>query len=119
MLTDKKAKVEDVKHKGPVVLAAEPKMKRGYDHPESSKSSRPFCFFHNVHSHNTNDCQELRAIRDGCLSRCPEHNDRGYGRGGGGSGGRRDDRDSRQEWRDQPREDHWERQPFPLERSAS
>ncbi|XP_073360106.1 uncharacterized protein [Aegilops tauschii subsp. strangulata] len=59
---DKKAKAKDVKCKGPTVLTAEPEMKRGCDHPESSKSSSPFCVFHNVHSHNTNDCQELRAI---------------------------------------------------------
>ena len=44
---------------------------RGRDHPESSKSSRPFCAFHNTHSHNTNDCQELRAIRDGHFGRRP------------------------------------------------
>ena len=53
---DKKAKVKDAKRKGPAVLAAEPEMKRGYGHPESSKGSRPFCIFHNVHSHTTNDC---------------------------------------------------------------
>ena len=34
---DKKAKTKDVKHKGPTVLVAEPEMKRGCDHPESSK----------------------------------------------------------------------------------
>jgi hypothetical protein len=42
-------------------------MKHGCDYPESSKGGRPFCAFHNVHSHNTNDCQELRALRDGRL----------------------------------------------------
>ena len=79
---EKKAKAKDVKRKGATVLAAEPDMKRGRDQPESSKSSRPFCTFHNVHSHNTNDCQELRAIRDGCFGRRPECSDRGYDRGG-------------------------------------
>ena len=78
---DKKAKTKDVKRKGAAVLAAGPEMKRGCDHPESSKGSRPFRSFHNVHSHNTNDCQELRAIRDGRLGRRPKRNDRGYGRG--------------------------------------
>ena len=58
-LEEKKAKGKDVKRKGAAVLAAEPDTKRGRDQPESSKSSRPFCAFHNVHSHNTNDCQEL------------------------------------------------------------
>ena len=76
---EKKAKAKDVKRKGVAVLAAEPEMKRGRDIHESSKSSRPFCAFHNVHSHNTNDCQELRAIQDGRLGRRPERNNRGYG----------------------------------------
>ena len=62
---DKKAKTKDVKRKGPAVLAAEPEMKRGCDHPKSSKSNRPFCVFHYVHSHNANNCQELRALATG------------------------------------------------------
>ena len=78
-LEEKKAKAKDVKRKGVAVLAVEPDTKRGRDQPESSKSSRPFCAFHNVHSYNTNDCQELRAIRDGRFARRPERNDRGYG----------------------------------------
>ena len=53
---DKKAKVKDVKRKGAAVLAAEPEVKCGRDHPESSRGSRPFCAFHNMHNHNTNDC---------------------------------------------------------------
>ena len=53
---DKKAKGKDVKRKGVAVLAAEPEMKRAHDYPESSKSSHPFCTFHNVHNHNNNDC---------------------------------------------------------------
>ena len=88
---EKKGKAKDVKRKGAAVLTAEPDTKCGMDQPESSKSSRPFCAFHNLHSHNTNDCQELRAIRKGRFGRRPERNDRGYGRGGGrggGSGGR-------------------------------
>ena len=50
-----KTKAKDVKRKGVAVLAAELEMKRGRDIPESSKNSRPFCAFHNVHNHNTND----------------------------------------------------------------
>ena len=64
-----------MKRKGAAVLAAEPEMKRDCNHPESSKGRRPFCIFHNMHSNNTNDCQELRAIRDGHFSRRPERND--------------------------------------------
>ena len=80
---EKKAKAKDVKRKGVAVLAAEPDTKRGRDQPESSKGSRPFCVFHNLNTHNTSDCQELRAIRDGRFGRRPERNDRGYGRGRG------------------------------------
>ena len=80
---EKKAKAKDVKRKEAVVLAAEPDTKRGRDQPESSKNSRPFCAFHNLHTHNTSDCQELRAIREGRFGRRPERNDRGYDRRGG------------------------------------
>ena len=59
---EKKAKAKDVKHKGAVVLVAEPDTKRGRDQPESSKSSRPFYAFHHLDTHNTSDWQELRAI---------------------------------------------------------
>ena len=45
---EKKLKAKDVKHKGAIVLAAEPETKRGCDHPESSNGNRPFCAFHNV-----------------------------------------------------------------------
>ena len=38
-LEDKKAKAKDVKRKEPTVLAAEPEMKHGWDHPDSSKSN--------------------------------------------------------------------------------
>ena len=47
---EKKAKAKDVKRKGAAVLTVEPNTKRGRDHPESSKSIRPLCTFHNVHS---------------------------------------------------------------------
>ena len=62
---EKTAKAKDVKRKGTVVLATELDTKHGRDQPESSNGSRPFCTFHNVRTHNTNDYQELRAIRDG------------------------------------------------------
>ena len=75
---EKKPKVKDVKRKGAVVLAAEPDTKRGRDQPESSKGSR-YYMYHDLHTHNTNKCQELRAVREGRICRCPERNDRGYG----------------------------------------
>ena len=76
---EKKSKAKDVKRKGVAMLAAEPDTKRGRDQPESSRRSRPFCTFHNVHGQNTNYCQELRAIRDRRVGRRPERNDRGDG----------------------------------------
>ena len=76
---EKKAKAKDVKRKEAAVLTAEPDRKRGRDQPKSSKNSRPFCAFHNLHSHNTSDYQELRAIREGRFGRRPKRNDRGYG----------------------------------------
>ena len=54
-LEEKKAKAKDMKHKGAAMLAARPDTRRGRDQPESSKSSRPFCAFHNMHNHNSND----------------------------------------------------------------
>ena len=83
---EKKAKAKDVKRKVAAVLVEEPDTKRGRDQPESSKGGRPFCAFHNLNTHNTSDCQELRAIREGRFGRCPECSNWGYGRGGGRGG---------------------------------
>ena len=55
---EKKPKAKDVKRKGAAVLAAEPDTKRGRDQPEPSKGSR-YCVYHDLHTHNTNECQEL------------------------------------------------------------
>ena len=49
-----------MKRKGAAVLATEPDKKRGRDQPKSPKSSRLFCAFHNLHTHNTNDYEELK-----------------------------------------------------------
>ena len=75
---EKKAKAKDVKRKGAVVLAAEPDTKHGRDQPESSKGSR-YCVYHDLHTHNTNECQELRAMREGRIGCRPDRGDRGYG----------------------------------------
>ena len=61
---EKKSKAKDVKHKGAAMLAAEPDTKRGRDQPESFKGSR-YCVYHDLHTLNTNECQELRAVREG------------------------------------------------------
>ena len=82
----KKPKAKDVKRKGASVLAAEPDTKRGRDQPESCKGSW-YCVYHDLHTHNTNECQELRAVRDVRAGRRPKHSDRGYGRGGARGGG--------------------------------
>src|SRR3954463_15429704 len=103
---EKKPKAKDVKRKGAVVLAAEPDTKRGKDLLESSRGSR-YCVYHDLHTHNTNECQELRAVQGGRIGRRPDRADWGYGRGGGRNPGRWEDRGPRQGWRDQPREDRW------------
>ena len=51
----KKTKSMDVERKGVAVVAAEPDTKRGRDQPESSKGSR-YCVYHDLHTHNTNEC---------------------------------------------------------------
>ena len=48
------------------MLAAEPDTKWGRDQPES-KGSR-YCVYHDLHTHNTNECQELRAVREGRIA---------------------------------------------------
>ena len=58
---EKKPKAKDVKRKGAAVLAAEPVTKRGRDQPKPPKGSR-YCVYHDLHTHNTNECQELRAM---------------------------------------------------------
>ena len=107
---EKKPKAKDVKRKGAALLAAEPDTKWGRDQPESSKGSR-YCVYHDLHTHNTNECQELRAVREGRTGRRLDCSDRGYGRGGGRNTGRWDDRGPRQGWHDQPREDRWQDPP--------
>ena len=82
-MADKKTKAEESKRKGPAVLAAEPVVKRGCGYDDLPRDNRPYGIFHNVHSHNTNDCQELRAMRGGRIGQRPERDNRGYGRGGG------------------------------------
>src|SRR3954463_6541275 len=103
---EKKPKAKDVKCKGAAVLAAEPDTKRGKDLPESSRGSW-YYVYHNLHTHNTNECQELRAVREGRIGRRPDRVDWGYGRGGGRNPGRWEDHGPRQGWRDQPGEDRW------------
>ncbi len=107
---EKKPKTKNVKRKGATVLAAEPDTKQGKDLPESSRGGR-YCVYHDLHTHNTNECQELRTVREGRIGHRPKCADRGYGRGGGRNTGRWEDRGPRQGWRDQPREDRWQDPP--------
>ena len=64
---------------------------------ETCGDHRPFCDFHQVHSHTTKDCLQLKKLRDERLARNgqagPSRSDgwRGSGRGGDSRGrGRRD-----------------------------
>ena len=96
MPNDRKSKGKDVKRKGLAVLAAKLEQKHGHDRNEPEKDNRPFCVYHNVRTHNTEDCQELKSLRDERLGRRGDRNDRGPGRGGGRSGGQWDSRDGNQ-----------------------
>ena len=71
---EKKSKAKDMKCKGAAVLAVEPDTKRGRDQPESFKGSR-YYVYHELHTHNTNECQELRAVREGRIGRRPDRNE--------------------------------------------
>ena len=72
-----KPKNKDPKRKGPAVLAAEPERKRGRDRDEAKKDGRPFCVYHNMHSHSTEDCYELKLLREGRQGRRGDRNERG------------------------------------------
>ena len=64
--TDREAKPSRVKGQKrdlPRVFAAEPEWKRGCDRDEA-KDDYPFCVYHNMHSHATEDCHELKLLCD-------------------------------------------------------
>ena len=98
MATKGKNKVKgdnaDTKRKAPAVLAAEPerKYKRSDGAPEAD--NRPFCAFHQMHSHATENCFQLERLCGDRLMRNDQEGPsrgggwRGSGRGGGRSGGR-------------------------------
>ena len=73
----------DTKHKSPAVLAAEPerKYKRNDGTPEVDNC--PFCSFHQMHSHATEDCFQLERLRGDRLMR---NDQEGPSRGGGWRG---------------------------------
>jgi len=73
--------------KSPAVLAAEPEKTHRRADDDASKGDRPFCAYHNKHTHNTEDCYELKKLRDECGGQRRRGNDRGYGHGGGRGGG--------------------------------
>lgn len=106
-----KPKGKDTKRKGPTVLAVEPDYKRGRDRGEAKKDDHPFCAYHNVNSHSTEDCHELKLLHEGCTECRGSRKERGKGRGGGGGGGRWGDNNNygagdnnRQGWQNQPRQ---------------
>ena len=82
----KKKKSSTEKRKTTAVLVAEPdaKQPRAVSPAASTKKKddRPFCIYHNRHAHATEDCYELKRLRD---SREARERGRG-GRGGRGKG---------------------------------
>jgi hypothetical protein len=82
------------KCKPPAILAAEPEQKnhRGSGSASGKHDKRPFYVFHNMHSHSTEDCYELKKLSE-------EHKKRWSGEGaisGGGRGGHRGNKHPRQ-----------------------
>ncbi|XP_073355236.1 uncharacterized protein [Aegilops tauschii subsp. strangulata] len=76
-----KPKGRDSERKGSAVLAAEPEWKRGCDRDEA-KDDCPFCVYHNMHSHATEDCHELKLLCDERQEKRGGRNDRGPRRSG-------------------------------------
>jgi len=88
-----KSKTKDSKRKTSAVLAAEPEQKHQRGSTPAEQDDRPFCVYHDMHSHDTKDCYELKQLRDDRqkkrgLDRPARGGGRGTGRGGGRSGGR-------------------------------
>ncbi|KAI4999235.1 hypothetical protein ZWY2020_003824 [Hordeum vulgare] len=98
---EKKAKAKEVTRKAPVVLAVklEAKHVRG---GERSSGGGPTCIFHGTSSPDTSECQELRLVHAEHFNRRPGRFDGSPAHGGGCNGGRWDDREQRQGWREQP-----------------
>ena len=82
-----KSKGKDPKRRTEAVLAAEPERKQRRGDDDAGKDNRPFCAYHNKHTHNTADCYELKKLRDERGGQWKRGNGRGGGRGGGRSGG--------------------------------
>jgi hypothetical protein len=107
-----KPKGKDTKRKGPAVLSAEPDYKRCYDRGEAKKDNRPFCTYHNTNSHSTEDCHELKLLREGRTEHRGSRKECGRGHGGGSRGGCWGDNNNnkgasdnnRQGWQNQPRQ---------------
>ncbi|KAI5007466.1 hypothetical protein ZWY2020_051025 [Hordeum vulgare] len=110
-LEEKKAKAKEVKRKAPTVLAAEleEKRSRGGERPSGGG---PTCIFHGTSSHDTSVCQELHLVHAEHFNRRPERFDRSRAHEGGRNGGRWDDREPHQGWREHPQEDPWHVQPL-------
>jgi hypothetical protein len=59
------------KDKPPTILAVEPEQKQhcGGGSASSKHGERPFCVFHNMHSHSTKDCYELKKLSEEYMKR--------------------------------------------------
>ncbi|KAM0832772.1 hypothetical protein ACQ4PT_064686 [Festuca glaucescens] len=83
-----KNKSKETKRKKPAILATEPEQKHRYeDRAKGNKDDRPYCILHKKHTHNTEDCYELKKFHEEQADSKKRGNGRGYGRGGGRGGG--------------------------------
>ena len=95
---DAKGKGSSSKRKPPTVLAAEPEQKqhRGRDVTSGKRDGRPYCIYHDMYSHNTEDCVELKRLGEDRKKRLSSEGacfpGRGGGRGGHGGRGVHNDR---------------------------
>ena len=84
----------ETKRKAPTVLAVEPKRKYKRNDGAPEVDNHPFCAFHQMHSHATENCFQLERLRGDRLMWNSQEGPsrgggwRGSGRGGGRGGGR-------------------------------
>ncbi|KAE8821751.1 hypothetical protein D1007_00159 [Hordeum vulgare] len=86
VLDASKAKIKDIKNKGPAVLATEPQQKHGRDREGAPK--KPLCAYHNGGCQNTEGYHEIRLLRDQGQNLRSSRNDHSTGHSGGHAGGR-------------------------------
>jgi hypothetical protein len=74
---------KEYKRKEPPILAAEPEKKHHHEcRAEGSKDDHPYCILHKKHTHNTEDCYELKKFHEEHVDSRRRGNGCSYGREG-------------------------------------